>query len=300
MKRIPNCATAGGLLALLLLSFPAIAAPCPSSLPGNNGNFTFESWLEPNKSKDANLSHRFGGTITNNGAPSLFIDWPEVGFRGHVPMKETKKVSISAPLGDCEVVDADLWWGDRPTLLPGVKAVRPAGKTFLAELARAARTAVLDLFAKDGKVYSSSVGDLFVPLDDNNPPKQFASFKVEFLSEVAKGDYKLTLILDVVAEQRGFLKGFFAKKTGSEAIVTAVFEDPFVARGFKVVQFSYRKADLDEGKPGYLFQRATLASQTQPPSYRVSRLLFLDGAGRLIGTMPISVIDPQTSTTEAR
>lgn len=154
--------------------------------------FEYQSWLrkhDPN-SGNSNQDYDFGGIIRNQKPTALWVDWKEMGISGFVPFNKPKKFVIGDPTAECEIVDADLWYGDAPVLLPRVSAIRPLAKGLGSQiihivsekvLAHIVSEKVLDIFKKWGKVYTVSRTDLYVPVDEQVRRKNLPGLRQSLL-----------------------------------------------------------------------------------------------------------------------
>lgn len=280
-------------LAICVLPLPAIAdTPCPDRLEGEfkspQYRFTYESWLLAKKGSGSSFDYQFGAAIHNGYPTPLWIDWKEMNLSGFV--RGDKGFSIGSPTGECDVVDADIWYGDGPFLLSKVSAIRPRSNGLLAKLIQIATDKVLDYFKRDGKVFTASDSTLYVPLDLEPVPKELAEFHVQFTSEVSAVDYKLGLSLQLSSDDRTKVKNFF-DKSDDKVLFTALFEDPFIAHGLQRNDFSYTRSDFERNESARIYQASDL-KEPVIEAYRITRLVFEDALHRRIGTMPVAVLQP--------
>jgi hypothetical protein len=287
--------TAASVAAVAICVFvpPAMAdMPCPGRLEGEfkspQYRFTYESWLLAKKGPGSSLDYQFGAAIHNGYSTPLWIDWKEMDLSGFV--RGDKAFSIGSPTGECDVVDADIWYGDSPFLLSKVSAIRPRSNGFLAKLIQIATDKILDYFKRDGKVFTASDSTLYVPLDREPVPKELAEFHVQFTSEVSTADYKLGLSLQLNSDDRTKVKNFF-DQSGDKVLFTALFEDPFIAHGLQRNDFPYTRSDFERNESARIFQTGDLKEPVLE-TYRITRLVFEDAQHRRIGTMPVAVLQP--------
>jgi hypothetical protein len=267
-------------------------AGCPDRLEGKFDappyRFTYESWLAAKQGKSSNLAYQFGGAIHNRGADPIWIDWKEMNLSGFVPANKSKDFEIGDPTGECDIIDADIWYGDRPFLLSKVSAIRPQSKGFVAKIIQIVTDKILEYVQKDGKVFTTSNSTLYVPLDQGT---ELAAFQIRFTTEISKGDYKLGLSLTPDPDDRGKIRKHFEQKSAGEALFVAVFGDPFISQGLQSNDLSYTKSNFEREQPASVYQSVEL-KEARIEAYRTARLMFEDADGRRIGSMPVAILQP--------
>jgi hypothetical protein len=283
------------VVAIFVFAPPAMADSCSDRvLEGKfkspQYDFSYASWLSAKRGASSNLEYQFGAAIHNHNSATLWIDWKEMNLSGYVPRDKPKGFELGDPTGACDIVDADIWYGDGPFLLSKVSAIRPRSKGFAAKLIQIATDKILDYFKKDEKVFTTSDSTLYVPLDREPAPKEFAEFHIQFTSEVSAVDYKLGLSLVLNADDRSKVENFMGK-TDDQILFTALIDDPFIAQGLQRNDLSYTKSNLKQDEPARV-NRAVEMKEPQIEAYRTARLVFEDAQRRRIGTIPVAVLQP--------
>lgn len=281
-------AVLAGLLSFLPVA--VAAAPCATPQPGSQQNvyqFTYSSWVKGWQQPQSNMPFTYGAEITNLGPKGLFFNWPDLQFQGTVETKRTASFTVSAPLDDCENFQSSLWYGDRPELKT-TGAVRAKRTDLSSVVLRVAREKLLEIFKAQGKVFGTSSGRSHLQAGNRG---QFVDFETSFFSEVSQGDSKLGLTVAFPPESRRIMLSAFADAPDDKAVLHLVIEDGFVAAGLKMPRMTVRKRDLRQEVAQRAFEARELPRRSET-TYRVGKLLILDGDERLIGATPLGVLEP--------
>jgi hypothetical protein len=265
---------------------------------GADYSFEYQSWLgmrSPNET-NSNQDYQFGALVRNRKPTALWVDWKEMGMSGFVPFDQPRGFVTGDPTGECEVVDADLWYGDAPVLLPRVSAIHPLAKGFAAQIVHVVSEKVLDAFKKWGKVFTVSRSNLYVPIDEHAPPEKFVQVEVMVSSEAAEENYKLSLEIHRVDGSKG--PQFSGGTDG--VLFSAIITDPFMAHGLQSDHVSYMKSEYDGDKVPFASKVVQLRAPPTEVYYRITHLRFEDAQHRRIGSMPVAIFEPNAKEREGR
>jgi hypothetical protein len=282
---------------LALLTSPAFGASCPRLPPANVNStlYSFEasSWWSGKPQSGSSLPYEFGRSVQNRKSQTLWVDWLGMSLSGYVAGNGIKSSSIPSFSDDCDKAVTDLWYGDKPLLLPRVNAIRTLAEKPRPGLLEVALAFLNKQLKSQGKAFATSSSDLFVPVDPSDKPERFVKFVVRFSSEVSSGDYKLSIWFQPSAESNELLGDYFRSKTVDQILFSTVIYDDFIGGGLGTNRVSYRKADfLSKSSAGVNKAPSLPSLPPQIDSYRVAHLFFQMPTGRMIGMMPVVVIEP--------